>query len=196
MARPSYQGNLAFDQVRDRLELDLSKLNAAGWDDSPVRQRELELENESQILQDQLNDYQAARKSSAQERRKAVITLVLAVSLLAFVFANILGRQAEIYERNFANTRIRMQIEEAREEKQDLQNRLLQYSDTAHIEAEALHLFSLRKASQRQRIMVDLPESDQLLVYDNYYNADTNYGETSQINYSVLEAYMKSLKLR
>ncbi len=196
MSNFSYQGNLAFDQARTRLESDLSNLNTAAWDASPVRQRELELQQESEVLQAQLNDYQAARKSSAQARRRLAVSIVLAVASLAVIFGNLLVRQARIYEMNFANTGIRMQINDAKEEKQDLQNRLLNYSDTAHIESEALRLFSLRKASQRQRVIVDLPESDQLLIYDDYQSPDAQYGEKSQINYRALEAYMKSLKLR
>ncbi len=196
MSNYSYQGNLAFDQVRTRLESDLSNLTTASWDASPVRQRELALKKESEALQEQFNDYQAARKTSAQARRKLALSIVLAVAGLAVIFGNLLVRQARIYEMNFANTGIRMQIDEAKEEKQDLHNRLLNYSDTAHIESEALRLFSLRKASQRQRVIVDLPETDQLLIYDDYQNPDAPYGEKSQINYRALEAYMKSLKLR
>lgn len=196
MANYSYQGNLAFDEARIRLESDLSNLNSASWDASPARKRELELKQASESLEAQFNDYQLVRKSSALARRKLAISIVLLVASLAFVFGNLLVRQAKIYELNFANTGIRMQIEEAKEVKQDLQNRLLNYSDTAHIESEALRLFSLRKASQKQRVMVDLPESDQLLIYDDYQSPDAPYGEQSQINYRALEAYMKSLKLR
>lgn len=135
------------------------------------------------------------RKQLALERRQKIFRVLGCLAVVSLIFAGLMTRQAKIYEQNFSNTAMRRQIEEQKEANSELQNRLLSKSENSYIEQEALRLFGLRRPSQMQRVVVDLPPSDNLIFYEQ--NAGKKDGEQSiSNNYQVLEAYMKAFGLR
>lgn len=134
------------------------------------------------------------KKQSLINRRKKIALWVVCIGLVSIIFGGLMVRQANIYEQNFANTALRRKIQVQKEENTDLQNRLVSKSDSAYIEKEALRLFGLRRPSQMQRVVVELPTSDSLVFYERlqYKSKD---GQSVSNNYQVLEAYMKAFSL-
>lgn len=152
-------------------------------------------EREAELLQEQRAKYLRLKKRSQANRRRKLLMAGLVVGLVTFIFAGLMVRQAKIYEQNFANTAVRRQISEQQEINGDLQNRLVSKSDSGYIEKEALRLFGLRRPSQLQRVVVDLPPSDNLVFYEQKEDHSDKKGQTISNNYQVLEAYMKALGL-
>ncbi len=187
-----YNGNLAFDRARKQLEFGLNNISPERWNDSPERIIERKLKEEAERREKRQAEIHILRKTTIAERRKRSVYGLVYIIFISLIFSGLMVRQASIYEQNFANTSIRKDIQMQREKNIDLQNRLISQSDTAHIESEALRLFSLRKPSQMQRITVDLPDSDQVIFYEKNILGDGS-GQSQSNNYQVLEAYMRAI---
>lgn len=187
---PYYQGNVAFDQARVNLEDRLQELAVEKWENSQEAQLARQQEQAQLVEQEKNVEVYQLRNRSLLARRLKILAWVSVISLFTFIFAGLMIRQATIFEQNFQNTSMRLAIKNKQEENNDLKNNLISKSDTAYIESQALHLFSLRKPSQLQRQVVDLPESDQVIFYEE--NNATGEQRKSK-NYQVLEAYMKMI---
>ncbi|MDO5015551.1 MAG: hypothetical protein Q4E09_00835 [Eubacteriales bacterium] len=174
------QGNLAYETVA------WPPQEVPDYQEAYERQRALakrEADRQRQLAE--------AQKRLALERRQKIRRVLGCLVIVSLVFGGLMTRQAKIYEQNFSNTAMRRQIEEQKEDNSELQNRLLSKSENSYIEKEALRLFGLRRPSQMQRVVVDLPPSDNLIFYE-HKGTKTDSEQSISNNYQVLEAYMKA----
>lgn len=180
LSDPRIQGNLAYETVAWPLP------EVPAYQEAYERQRALakrEADRQRQLAE--------AQKRLAMERRQKIRRVLGCLAIVSLIFGGLMTRQAKIYEQNFNNTAMRRQIEEQKEANSELQNRLLSKSENSYIEKEALRLFGLRRPSQMQRVVVDLPPSDNLIFYE-HKGAKTDSEQSISNNYQVLEAYMKA----
>lgn len=185
------RGNLAFDEARARLNAELEAMNVSNWNAAPARKQSWQ-EEQSSLVQNEYLSIHAERKAEVGARRRRVLITVLCLGIILSIFGVFMIRESEISEKNFANTALRNKIDKTREDTQRNYNMLLSNSDTAYIEKEALRLFSLRKSSQNQRILVDLPEIDQMIFY-NQGNSSSLENEEQNENFNLLEEHMRQL---
>lgn len=148
----------------------------------------------AQRRQEQNEALRELRRSRSHLRLQRLLAWLSVISFFAAVYGGLMLRQARIFEQNFAVTRLHRQIAEQEEANTDLRSSLYTEQALALVEQEALLNFHLRKASQSQRVLVRLPETDEITYYDqgdgSFAASSGAAGRTN--NYQVLEAYMKA----
>lgn len=187
-------GSLALDQARHRMSSEFSGMseNSELW-----HTPELDEEREKNALalareEERLLFRKERRNLSALRSRKLLQGMVLLISM-SLMFAGLMFRQAEIFEKNFNNTRIRNEISEARKKNSEMREEMLRQSDMKVIADDALRLFGLRKPSQLQRVPMVLPKSDKTVLYDQNDSSEAKL-QSEKNNTYVLEAYIKALR--
>ena len=129
---------------------------------------------------------------SVLRSRKLLQGMALLIGL-SLMFAGLMFRQAEIFEKNFNNTRLRNEISEARKKNSEMREDMLRQSDMKVIADDALRIFGLRKPSQLQRVPMVLPKSDKTVLYDQNDSSEAKL-QNEKNNTYVLEAYIKALR--
>lgn len=187
-------GSLALDQARHRMSSEFSAMseNSELW-----HAPELEEERERNALvlareEERLLFRKERKNMSILRSRKLLQGMALLIGF-SLMFAGLMFRQAEIFEKNFSNTRLRNEISEARKKNSEMREDMLRQSDMKVIEDDALRLFGLRKPSQLQRVPMVLPKSDKTVLYDQNDSSEAKL-QNEKNNTYVLEAYIKALR--
>lgn len=187
-------GSLALDQARHRMSSEFSAMseNSELW-----HAPELEEERERNALdlareEERLLFRKERKNMSILRSRKLLQGMALLIGF-SLMFAGLMFRQAEIFEKNFSNTRLRNEISEARKKNSEMREDMLRQSDMKVIADDALRLFGLRKPSQLQRVPMVLPKSDKTVLYDQNDSSEAKL-QNEKNNTYVLEAYIKALR--
>ena len=187
-------GSLALDQARHRMSSEFSAMseNSELW-----HVPELEEERERNALalareEERLLFRKERKNMSILRSRKLLQGMALLIGF-SLMFAGLMFRQAEIFEKNFSNTRLRNEISEARKKNSEMREDMLRQSDMKVIADDALRLFGLRKPSQLQRVPMVLPKSDKTVLYDQNDSSEAKL-QNEKNNTYVLEAYIKALR--
>lgn len=187
-------GSLALDQARHRMSSEFSAMseNSELW-----HAPELEEERERNALvlareEERLLFRKERKNISILRSRKLLQGMALLIGF-SLMFAGLMFRQAEIFEKNFSNTRLRNEISEARKKNSEMREDMLRQSDMKVIADDALRLFGLRKPSQLQRVPMVLPKSDKTVLYDQNDSSEAKL-QNEKNNTYVLEAYIKALR--
>ncbi|MDY3061720.1 MAG: hypothetical protein SOW58_04475 [Eubacteriales bacterium] len=137
--------------------------------------------------------FRKERKNMSILRSRKLLQGVALLIGFSLMFAGLMFRQAEIFEKNFSNTRLRNEISEARKKNSEMREDMLRQSDMKVIADDALRLFGLRKPSQLQRVPMVLPKSDKTVLYDQNDSSEAKL-QNEKNNTYVLEAYIKALR--
>lgn len=187
-------GSLALDQAKHRMSSEFSAMseNSELW-----HAPELEEERERNALalareEERLLFRKERKNMSVLRGRKLVQGMALLIGL-SLMFAGLMFRQADIFKKNFDNTRLRNEISEARKKNSEMREDMLRQSDMKVIADDALRLFGLRKPSQLQRVPMVLPKSDKTVLYDQNDSSEAKL-QNEKNNTYVLEAYIKALR--
>lgn len=187
-------GSLALDQARHRM---CSEFSAMSENSELWHAPELEEERERNALalarEEERLLFRKERKNMSILRSRQLLQGMALLIGFSLMFAGLMFRQAEIFEKNFSNTRLRNEISEARKKNSEMREDMLRQSDMKVIADDALRLFGLRKPSQLQRVPMVLPKSDKTVLYDQNDSSEAKL-QNEKNNTYVLEAYIKALR--
>lgn len=187
-------GNLALDQARHRMSSELSAMseNSELWH-APELEEERERNALALAREEERLLFRKERKNMSILRSRKLLQGMALLIGFSLMFAGLMFRQAEIFEKNFSNTRLRNEISEARKKNSEMREDMLRQSDMKVIADDALRLFGLRKPSQLQRVPMVLPKSDKTVLYDQNDSSEAKL-QNEKNNTYVLEAYIKALR--
>lgn len=187
-------GSLALDQARHRMSSEFSAMseNSELWH-APELEEERERNALALAREEERLLFRKERKNMSILRSRKLLQGMALLIGFSLMFAGLMFRQAEIFEKNFSNTRLRNEISEARKKNSEMREDMLRQSDMKVIEDDALRLFGLRKPSQLQRVPMVLPKSDKTVLYDQNDSSEAKL-QNEKNNTYVLEAYIKALR--
>ena len=187
-------GSLALDQARHRMSSEFSAIseNSELWH-APELEEERERNALALAREEERLLFRKERKNMSILRSRKLLQGVALLIGFSLMFAGLMFRQAEIFEKNFSNTRLRNEISEARKKNSEMREDMLRQSDMKVIADDALRLFGLRKPSQLQRVPMVLPKSDKTVLYDQNDSSEAKH-QNEKNNTYVLEAYIKALR--
>ncbi|MCI6603072.1 MAG: hypothetical protein MSC43_02605 [Clostridiales bacterium] len=187
-------GSLALDQARHRMSSEFSAIseNSELWH-APELEEERERNALALAREEERLLFRKERKNMSILRSRKLLQGVALLIGFSLMFAGLMFRQAEIFEKNFSNTRLRNEISEARKKNSEMREDMLRQSDMKVIADDALRLFGLRKPSQLQRVPMVLPKSDKTVLYDQNDSSEAKL-QNEKNNTYVLEAYIKALR--
>lgn len=187
-------GSLALDQARHRMSSGFSPMseNSELWH-APELEEERERNALALAREEERLLFRKERKNMSILRSRKLLQGMALLIGFSLMFAGLMFRQAEIFEKNFSNTRLRNEISEARKKNSEMREDMLRQSDMKVIADDALRLFGLRKASQLQRVPMVLPKSDKTVLYDQNDSSEAKL-QNEKNNTYVLEAYIKALR--
>lgn len=187
-------GSLALDQARHRMSSEFSAMseNSELWH-APELEEERERNALALTREEERLLFRKERKNMSILRSRKLLQGMALLIGFSLMFAGLMFRQAEIFEKNFSNTRLRNEISEARKKNSEMREDMLRQSDMKVIADDALRLFGLRKPSQLQRVPMVLPKSDKTVLYDQNDSSEAKL-QNEKNNTYVLEAYIKALR--
>lgn len=187
-------GSLALDQARHRMSSEFSAMseNSELWH-APELEEERERNALALAREEERLLFRKERKNMSILRSRQLLQGMALLIGFSLMFAGLMFRQAEIFEKNFSNTRLRNEISEARKKNSEMREDMLRQSDMKVIADDALRLFGLRKPSQLQRVPMVLPKSDKTVLYDQNDSSEAKL-QNEKNNTYVLEAYIKALR--
>lgn len=187
-------GSLALDQARHRMSSEFSAMseNSESWH-APELEEERERNALALAREEERLLFRKERKNMSILRSRQLLQGMALLIGFSLMFAGLMFRQAEIFEKNFSNTRLRNEISEARKKNSEMREDMLRQSDMKVIADDALRLFGLRKPSQLQRVPMVLPKSDKTVLYDQNDSSEAKL-QNEKNNTYVLEAYIKALR--
>ena len=187
-------GSLALDQARHRMSSEFSAIseNSELWH-APELEEERERNALALAREEERLLFRKERKNMSILRSRKLLQGMALLIGFSLMFAGLMFRQAEIFEKNFSNTRLRNEISEARKKNSEMREDMLRQSDMKVIADDALRLFGLRKPSQLQRVPMVLPKSDKTVLYDQNDSSEAKL-QNEKNNTYVLEAYIKALR--
>ncbi len=124
------------------------------------------------------------RNKYARKNLANTFLVLLCVGLVAFAFASILQREAELLELHYSNIRLENEIKDINDDINDLSEELVKLYDPEEIRETAVRDLRMRKPAASQIITIKIPKSDKIF---------TDYEESSILDNS-LDRYFENLE--
>jgi len=156
---------------------------------SPEERRRKELEEQRVHRNEILRKYKQKEHSVSKKRLRESLSVILAVTTIAGMFAVVLYRQAQIASLNFQNNAAQKRIAAICQETAQIRESMILATDLDMIRSEATERLGMQKPGTNQIINVRVAQGDTLITSNSYNTIEVSPAALAQAKEDLAKYY-------